>query len=129
MDLSVEKEQAAGEDLRSAAAHGVRWSIISRPAIELLQLISVVILARLVDPAEFGRFAIAIIAQEVAFLIVAGGVSEAPVPHRNLSRAHEETGMWLGMVTGLGLGVLVLVIASVAIDPIFGATTASYVRL
>lgn len=129
MGLNVERESGAGEDLRSAAAHGVRWSVISRPAIELLQLISIVILARLIDPAEFGRFAIAVIAQEVAFLIVAGGISAALVQHRNLTRAHEETGMWLGLASGIGLGVLVLILASVAIDPIFGALTASYMRL
>ncbi len=81
LQISAE-QQAAGQrapdehtadELRDAAAHGVRWSAIARPTVEILQLGSIVILARLIVPAEFGRYAIALIAQEVAYLMVAGG--------------------------------------------------------
>ncbi len=117
------------EELREAAAHGVRWSAISRPAVELLQLGSIVILARLIVPAEFGRYAIAIIAQEVAYLIVAAGLGSALVQRKTIDRTHQQTGMALGLLAGLALTALTLVAASLIVNPIFGARTALFVRL
>ncbi len=117
------------EELREAAAHGVRWSAISRPAVELLQLGSIVILARLIVPAEFGRYAIAIIAQEVAYLIVAAGLGSALVQRKTIDRTHQQTGMALGLLAGLALTVLTLVAASLIVTPIFGARTALFVQL
>jgi lipopolysaccharide exporter len=118
-----------GDELREAAAHGVRWSAIARPMIEVIQLVSIVILARLIVPAEFGRYAIALIAQEVAYVIVAGGLSAALVQRKTLRREHLQSGMALGLIFGLVLMALTLVAASLIVTPIFGARTALFVRL
>ncbi len=121
--------EASSEDLREAAAHGVRWTSIARPMIELLQLGSIVVLARLIAPAEFGRYAIALVAQEVAYLIVIGGLSSALVQRKTVSRDHMQTGMALGLLTGFALAVLTLLAASLIVVPVFGARTAMFVRL
>ncbi len=94
-------DEHAANELRDAAAHGVRWSAIARPTVEILQLGSIVILARLIVPAEFGRYAIALIAQEVAYLMVAGGLSSALVQRKTIDREHQQTGMALGLLAGL----------------------------
>ena len=60
-------------ELRAAAARGIRWSAIARPATEVLLLGSMVILARLIAPAEFGYYAVALIVQELAYRLVARG--------------------------------------------------------
>ncbi len=119
----------AGEELRTAAAHGLRWSAIARPSTEVIQLCSIVILARLIVPAEFGRFAIALIAQEVAYVIVAGGLSGALVQRKTIGREHLQAGMALGLLAGLALAGLTLVAASLIVTPIFGDRTAMFVRL
>jgi lipopolysaccharide exporter len=119
----------AGEELRTAAAHGLRWSAIARPSTEVIQLVSIVVLARLIVPAEFGRFAIALIAQEVAYVIVAGGLSGALVQRKTIGREHLQAGMALGLIAGLALAGLTLVAASLIVTPIFGARTALFVRL
>jgi PST family polysaccharide transporter len=116
-------------ELRAAAAHGIRWSAISRPTIEIIQLGSIVILARLIVPAEFGRYAIALIAQEVAFLIVAGGLGSALVQRKTIGREHLQTGMALGLLLGLALAVVTVAAASLIVTPIFGTRTALLVRL
>jgi PST family polysaccharide transporter len=117
------------EELRTAAAHGVRWSAISRPTVEVVQLGSIVVLARLIVPAEFGRYAIALIAQEVAYLIVAAGLGSALVQRKTVDREHQQTGMALGLLAGLALTALTLIAAILIITPIFGARTALFVRL
>jgi lipopolysaccharide exporter len=125
----VEAAEPTREELRDAAAHGVRWASIARPMIEVIQLGSIVILARLIVPAEFGRYAVALIAQEVAYVIVAGGLSSALVQRKTLRREHLQSGMALGLLTGLGLAGLTLVAASVIVTPVFGARTALFVRI
>ena len=119
----------SAEELREAAAHGLRWSAIARPATEVIQLGSVLILARLIAPAEFGRVAIALIAQEVAYLIVSGGLSAALVQRKTVSREHLQSGTALALLAGFGLALVTLVAASVIVTPVFGARTAFFVRL
>jgi O-antigen/teichoic acid export membrane protein len=96
---------------------------------EIIQLGSVAILARLIVPAEFGRYAIAFIASQVAYLIVAGGLSAALVQRKTLDRAHLQTGMALALLAGLTLTALTLVAASLIVTPVFGPRTGSFFRL
>ncbi|MGH2853319.1 MAG: oligosaccharide flippase family protein [Solirubrobacteraceae bacterium] len=128
-DMRAAGDARAAEDLRAAAMHGVRWSSIARPTAEFLLLGSMVVLARLIPPAEFGRYAVALIGQELAYVITAEGVGSALVQRKLLRREHLQAGMALGLLTGLVLAGLMLVVASLAIDPIFGSRTAQFVRL
>ncbi len=125
----MSEDNARHEELRAAAVRGVRWSSIARPLIEIIQIGSIVVLARLIAPAEFGRYAVALIAQEVAFLIVAGGLTVALVQRKSAEKADWETGMALALIFGVALGALTLLAASVVVVPVFGARTAVLVRL
>ena len=51
---------SAGER-QAAMSNGLRWNMIGRPVIEAANLLAVAVLARLVAPAEFGRYTIALI--------------------------------------------------------------------
>jgi lipopolysaccharide exporter len=124
-----EAAESISDELREAAAHGVRWVSITRPTIELIQLGAIVILARLIVPAEFGRYAVALIVQQVAYLIVAGGLSSALVQRKTIRREHLQTGMALGLLMGLALAALTLVAASLIVTPVFGTRTALFTRL
>ncbi len=61
--------------------------------------------------------------------MVAGGLSSALVQRKTVDREHQQTGMALGILVGLALGVITLVAASLIVAPIFGARTAFLVRL
>ncbi len=119
----------SGEELRTAAAHGLRWSAISRPAIELMQFLSIVVLARLIAPAEFGRYAIALIFAEVAKLPVAGGLGTALVQRKTLDPEHEETGFAMALGGGLALTGLTILASRLIVAPIFGPSTGVFVRI
>jgi lipopolysaccharide exporter len=122
-------EPQAAEELRAAAVQGVRWTSIARPTIEVIQLASLVILARLISPPEFGRYAIALIAQEIAIVMVSTGLSSALVQRKNVDREHMQAGVALALLLGLSLAGLTLVAAEVVVTPVFGARTAHFVRL
>jgi len=118
-----------GADLREAGLHGLRWTAMARMAVEVVLLASMVLLARIISPAEFGYFAVAIIVQELALVITAEGVGTALVQRATVDREHLQAGLWLGLVVGLVLGLLTLVAASLVVVPLFGARTAELVRL
>ena len=117
------------KDLGEAAAHGVRWSAISRPTIETMQLAGMVVLARLIVPAEFGRFAVAAIAMEIASLTVAGGITNALVQRRNADRVHMQTGAAVALIGGAVLTVISLALAHFVVSPVFGARTGHFMML
>jgi O-antigen/teichoic acid export membrane protein len=116
-------EPESRPDLGEAAAHGVRWSAISRPAIEVLQLGSMIILARLVVPGEFGRFAVATIAIEIASLVVGTGLGNAIVQRATADRRHLQAASALALVIGVAMTVATLLLAHFVIPPVFGSRT------
>jgi O-antigen/teichoic acid export membrane protein len=116
-------------DLRAAAVHGVRWTAMARATVEVVLMAAMILLARLISPAEFGYFAVAIIAQELAIAITAEGIGTALVQRATVDRDHLQAGLWLALATGLVLTVVSLVAASLVVAPIFGARTAEFVRL
>lgn len=122
-------ELLSREELRMAAADGIRWSAISRPTIEIVQLGGIVLLARLIAPAEFGRYAVAAVVAEVASLLVAGGLGAALVQRKLMDREHLQAGVAIGLLGGIALTALILAAAGLIVAPIFGARTALFVRL
>jgi O-antigen/teichoic acid export membrane protein len=125
----VSEQTGSSEQLRAAAIEGVRWSSVARPATEVVLLAAMIALARLIPPAEFGRYAIALIAQELAAVIAAEGVGAALVQRSECRHEHLQAGMALSIAIGAGLTVVVVLLAEVAVAPIFGGRTADFVSL
>jgi O-antigen/teichoic acid export membrane protein len=116
-------------ELNAATASGVRWVTLARLTTELLLLVSLVVLARLVPPAAFGHFAVAIIIQELAIGIPTEGVGSALVQRKDVTREHLQAGAFLAMMIALVLGGLTLVASWLIVDPVFGSATGNLVRL
>lgn len=114
--------------IRAKALRGLRWMVIVRPLGEALVLGSTVVLAHLVSPAEFGRYAIAAIVGSLAVIPLAG-VGAALVQRPAITRDHIEAGVALALLFGLALCLVTLFTATVVIAPIYGGLTAGYVRL
>jgi PST family polysaccharide transporter len=122
-------EPSSGEELRAAALRGVRWTSVGRFTVEVSLLASMVILARLIPPAEFGPYAVAVVAQELVVGIQSQGLGNALVQRPNARREHVQSGLALMLASSVALAVLMLVCARVIVEPIFGAPTASLVTL
>jgi O-antigen/teichoic acid export membrane protein len=119
----------ATPDLREAGVHGLRWSAMARMSVEVVLMASMILLARLISPAEFGYFAVAIIVQELALVITSEGIGTALVQRATVAREHLQAGLWLALAVGLVLALLTLAAASLVVVPIFGTRTAELVRL
>jgi lipopolysaccharide exporter len=125
----MEGGASARSELRAAAVHGLRWTSIGRVTIELAMLGSMVVLARLIPPAEFGPYAVAVVVQELALGIQLQGVGNALVQRRDALREHFQAGFALALLSGTVLGGLTLLCAHFIAEPIFGTPTASLVAM
>jgi O-antigen/teichoic acid export membrane protein len=126
---SALSDARSADDLTQATARGLRWISLSRIATEVILMASMIGLARLVKPAAFGQFAVAVIIQEIAVGIPAEGVGSALVQRHTVNREHLQAGAAVTLIIGVVLGLLTLVLSSVLIEPVFGAPTAALVRL
>ena len=121
-------DSLAPEELHAKTMHGLRWTVIGRPATQVLLLGSMIVLARLVAPVEFGRFAVAAIVGSLAGIPIAG-VGAALVQRRTLTREHLQAGFALALLTGLALAALSLVAATTIVAPLVDEKTAELVRI
>jgi O-antigen/teichoic acid export membrane protein len=116
------------EELRRATAQGVRWTLLARPASEIVLILSMIVLARLVSPADFGRYAV--VSATVGISVVPGQAIVAGVIQcRSLERRHVQSAMAIALIVALGLSALLLIAAPLVMSPIFDARTAMLVQL
>jgi lipopolysaccharide exporter len=127
-DVMMPDDSLSRSELRTRALRGLRWTVVARPAGEVVLLASTVVLARLISPAEFGRFAVAAIAGSIA-VIPRAGVSAAIVQRPSLTREHLQAAGAIALLIGLGLVALTLLAAGSIVAPLYGGHTADLVRL
>jgi O-antigen/teichoic acid export membrane protein len=124
----LETEQTSVNARHAAMVHGLRWTIIGRPAAEAINLIAAVALARLIAPAEFGHFAVAMVVLALAN-VPTQAVGYSLVQRDNLERDHLRTGLTLTALIGLGICAVTFVASYTVVAPVFGGQTAGLVRL
>ncbi len=117
------------EALRDATVSGLRWISIGRTIVELMMMGSLVVLARLIPPAAFGPYAVAVVVQELAIGIQGQGVGSALVQRKTAGREHLEAGQAIGLSIGLVMTVVTYFAAGFFVEPVFGAAAASLVAL
>jgi O-antigen/teichoic acid export membrane protein len=121
-------ESLSSGDLRAATLRGLRWAVLSRPIVELLNLASIVVLARLVAPADFGRYAVALIVADLGS-VTGMGINTALVQRKAVTREHLQAGLFMAICSGLVLVGLIVAAARIVVEPIYGARTAGLVLL
>jgi lipopolysaccharide exporter len=115
-------------DLRSAAVRGLRSTVIARPIVEFVLFGTLIALARLVPPADFGRYAVALVFGEL-MLIPGQAVGVALVQRSSAGPDYMQTGAALSLLIGVAIVVISLIAAKFLIVPIYGERTANLVRL
>ena len=116
-------------ELVEAGASGVRWVTLARVGIELVAVGSTVVLARLIPPADFGKFALVVMCMELSLAVPGEGIGSALVQRRSVSREHLEAGVLLSLLVSALLLVVTLLLAASVIPAVFGESTAALVEL
>jgi len=125
----MEASDSNYEQLRDAAVEGVRWVAIAKVIGESAQLISAVVLARLIVPAQFGHAAIALILVPLAAILTFEGFGSALVQRKEVQHEHLETAMLASLVAGTLLSLATYLLAPLVAAPLFGEQTSDLVQL
>ncbi len=116
------------KDLRAATVRGLRWVMIARPIVELTLIGSMVALAHLIPPIEFGHFAAASLISGFGAASVSA-LTTALVQRPELRHDHLQAATAIALASGAVLVGLILLAAELLVVPIFGDATADIVRL
>lgn len=87
--------------LRKSAAQGAKWTSASAVVTVILQLIQVVVLARLLTPSEFGLAALAVAIITFGALLTDAGISSAIIARQTTSREVLSSLYWTNVLTGI----------------------------
>lgn len=101
------------ENLSSRAVRGAAVTVTAQIAKMVLQLASVVLLARLLSPHDYGLIAMVVAIIGVAELVRDFGLSSAAIQSPTLSREEQTNLFWLNAALGLALAMI-----AVAVSPL-----------
>jgi PST family polysaccharide transporter len=116
-------------DLTETAAGGLRWMSMSRIGTEVILFMAMVALARLISPADFGAYSVALIVGGLAWGIPTEGVGTALVQRDVVTREHLQTGGVLTLAAAAVCTVATVSLSYLVVDPLIGHEAAYLVRL
>ncbi|ACI99633.1 lipopolysaccharide biosynthesis protein [Rhodospirillum centenum] len=88
---------------RLAAARGVVWVVLESGGVSLLSLATLLVLARLIGPAEFGLAGLALSIVQVLYLVAEMLFHDALVQRRDLDDRHADSALWASLLLGAGM--------------------------
>lgn len=106
---AVSPESPPAASLGSQAARGLVWTSARALFVRALSLVSFVILARLLDPRDYGLVALAIVLSAYVPLLAANGMAPALVQRPVVDKTDLDTAFWMsfGLATCLAAALAV----------------------
>ena len=83
------------DNLVKTTVRGATWTGVSQILTQGINFVSIVILARILLPDDFGIIAMSAIVLNIALRVIDAGFSEAIVQRKDLTDSHLSTAFWL----------------------------------
>ncbi len=99
-------------NMRRLTAASVFWTVFQNASRRLMTLVVFLVMARLLEPKDFGLVALAGSAVAFIELFVRIGFAEAIVQREKLEDGHLDTAFWVTVGIGTGLALLAFLLAS-----------------
>lgn len=110
-DFARATEGEDGGSLRTRAAKGVFWTATGAFGRQLAVFVVFAVLARLLEPADFGLVAFAALFVGFTNVIAEEGLVDALIQRKELERAHLDAAFWTAIGFALALTVLLAALA------------------
>lgn len=112
------RQGAAGvaQSLGSTAARGAVVTMGGQGARMIIQTLGVVILSRLLEPSEFGLFAMVLVIVGVGEVLRDFGLSAAVIQARDITREQQSNLFWINTAIGCALCAVLIVCSGVVAD-------------
>ncbi|HUF21868.1 MAG TPA: MOP flippase family protein [Burkholderiales bacterium] len=105
--------------LRRQAISGAAWTAVSTTSCAALQFVQLVVLARLLQPEDFGLMALIVVFVGFFHLYSDAGLSSAIVQRQQTTHEELSSLFWLNVLAGLGM-LAVLLLCAPAVSWIYG---------
>lgn len=97
--------------LKKQALTGVKWTTVSMAIVTILQFAQLSIMARLLEPEDFGLMAIMMVVIGFSQAFQDMGISNAIIQRQNITHNQLSSLYWLNIVSGIVLTLIVLAIS------------------
>ncbi|MBH0038956.1 MOP flippase family protein [Pseudoalteromonas sp. SWN166] len=97
--------------LKNNAISGVKWTTVSMVIVTILQLLQLSILARYLEPTDFGLMAILMVVIGFSQAFMDMGVSNAIIHRQKISNSQLSSLYWLNILSGILLAIIVIILA------------------
>lgn len=91
------------DDLKKRSIKGFAWATGESVGVAAISLVSFIVMARLLDPQDFGIFALASVFIFFCNLITAHGLADALVQRQHVDEDHLDTAFWSTLILSLAL--------------------------
>ena len=96
-------DEAANSDIKGKSIKGGVWTIVGQGGAFALQMIRIVVLARLLTPEDFGLIGMAVILSGMLEIFKDGGLSMATIQAKSVSHEQISSLFWINILISLGL--------------------------
>ena len=100
-------------DLQSKLIRGVSWSALQRLGSQVIQGVVFLLLARLLEPKDFGLLSLALVYVTFLQIFVEQGVGDAIIQRQEIDPDYLDTAFWANLLSGLVFCALGWAVASV----------------
>lgn len=97
--------------LKRQALTGVKWTTVSMLIVTILQFAQLAILARFLDPADFGLMAVMMVVIGFSQAFQDMGISNAIIQRQNITHTQLSSLYWLNIASGVVLSIIVLALS------------------
>lgn len=97
--------------LKKQAVGGIKWTTASTVIVTILQLTQMSILARFLEPGDFGLMAIMMVIIGFSQAFQDMGISNAIIQRQDISHTQLSSLYWLNIAAGAGLTLIIIAIA------------------
>jgi len=103
-------------NLTKLTAFGIFWTGVSRLSTQVFRFIIIIILARLLNPADFGIVGLAAIFLGLIDVIKELGLSAAIVQRKEINEIHLSTSFWASVIAGITLFIIAILASPFVAD-------------
>lgn len=113
-------------ELKEKVVKGTSWNIVSQISVQILSLGVTVVLARLLNPDDFGIVALSDVFLGFAYLFADLGMGAAIIQRQKIDDDYLSTSFWVSIVTGTGIA-LIFCAAAPFIAAFYGREVLKYI--
>lgn len=102
-------------NLKQKAVFGIKWTGISTGINTSLHFVTLVVLARLLSPSDFGLMGMVMVVIGFAQAFADMGLSKAIIQRRNVEESHLSSFFWINVLSGIVIFTCITLIGPIAV--------------